>query len=73
MIIYFIGLNDLVIPANEIQAYFWNIFKWFNITLFISILFAVPFTSLSFLLSVFMADMTFFTSRFEHVIEKHDL
>ena len=73
MIIYFIGLNDLVIPPREVSAYFWNIFKWFNITMLVSLIYAVPITSLSFLLSVFMADMTFFTSRFEHVIEKHDL
>ena len=73
MIIYFIGLNELVVPADEVQAYVWNIFKWFNITLFSSILFAVPITSLTFLLSVVMADMTFFTSRFSNIIEENDL
>jgi hypothetical protein len=73
MIIYFISGTSLVIPPDEVSAYFWNIFKWFNITMLASILYAVPITSLSFLLSVFMADLTFFTARFSHIIEKHDL
>jgi len=73
MIIYFISGTSLVIPPDEVSAYFWNIFKWFNITMLASILYAVPITSLSFLLSVFMADLTFFTSRFSNIIEKHDL
>ena len=73
MIIYFISGTDLVIPPDEISAYFWNIFKWFNITMLVSILYAVPITSLSFLLSVFMADLTFFTHRFSRIIDENDL
>lgn len=73
MIIYFIGLNELIVPKEEIKSYVFNQFKWFNITLLASMLFAIPITALTLLLSFFIADMSFFTERFNEIIEKYEL
>lgn len=73
MIIYFIGLNELIVPKEEIKSYVFNQFKWFNITLLASMLFAIPITALTLLLSFFIADMSFFTQRFSEIIEKYEL